>query len=423
MVTQPIIANSNTADLKQASLLHAIGASIFIDMFEGRRDAYFLDIENGTNPLSALAFRLTNGANDTVNYFLGNDLAPTPTIDEVIAAPGAHFSRLLIGTNVDTDRAIAEAPQQEAEIRAGVQRRTEQGAALAQVIASAVNADKDTRLAFDVYLRTSRDNAVNRVREESERTQTVSDSFFERLIRGFGDFVIDGLFAQPRRSGDNKRVSKEIHEYNYLSQEKIASYGTEVLGRTDPEGFTHLEVAMNLLRVNFERYADQAPGLQPGSGISQIQSIDALFEDGEWLIPAGTTEASFFSYGDFIDSYHMRKLLAELKKLVQGSRADNLTAFFRRQGTTRAEFLNNSLFRLAPNGFISNAANELLINAHGNPTRPVREFIGTLEVVQAFLGEGEFEGRVDQGPLLRFSAPQPSPAPQPNLEVETESEN
>lgn len=423
MVTQPIIANSNTADLKQASLLHAIGASIFIDMFEGRRDAYFLDIENGTNPLSALAFRLTNGANDTVNYFLGNDLAPTPTIDEVIAAPGAHFSRLLIGTNVDTDRAIAEAPQQEAEIRAGVQRRTEQGAALAQVIASAVNADKDTRLAFDVYLRTSRDNAVNRVREESERTQTISDSFFERLIRGFGDFVIDGLFAQPRRSGDNKRVSKEIHEYNYLSQEKIASYGTEVLGRTDPEGFTHLEVAMNLLRVNFDRYADQAPGLQPGSGISQIQSIDALFEDGEWLIPAGTTEASFFSYGDFIDSYHMRKLLAELKKLVQGSRADNLTSFFRRQGTTRAEFLNNSLFRLAPNGFISNAANELLINAHGNPTRPVREFIGNLEVVQAFLGEGEFEGRVEQGPLLRFSAPQPSPAPQPNLEVETESEN
>ena len=272
-------------------------------------------------------------------------------------------------------------------------------------------------------LRTSRDNAVNRVREESERTQMVSDNFFERLIRGFGDFVIDGLFAQPRRSGDNKRVSKEIHEYNYLSQEKIASYGTNVLGRTNPEGFTHLEVAMQLLRVNFERYSEEQPGLQPGSGISQIESINALFSEGEWLIPAGTTEASFFSYGDFIDSYHMRKLLAELKKLVQGSRADNLTAFFRRQGTTREEFLDNSLFRLAPNGFISNAANELLINAHGNPTRPVREFISTLEVVQAFQGSGEFEGRVEQGPLLRFTAPQPSSAPQPNLEVETESEN
>ena len=423
MVTQPIIANSNTADLKQASLLHAIGASIFIDMFEGRRDAYFLDIENGTNPLSALAFRLTNGANDTVNYFLGNDLAPTPTIDEVIAAPGAHFARLLIGTNVDTDRAIAEAPQQEAEIRAGVQRRTEQGAALAQVIASAVNADKDTRLAFDVYLRTSRENAVNRVREESERTQTVSDNFFERLISGFGDFVIAGLFAQPRRSGDNKRVSKEVHEYNYLSQEKIASYGTNILGRTDPEGFTHIEVAMMLLRLNFDRASEGLPGLIPGSGISEIQAVNALVEDDFFEVPPNITEASFFSYGDFIDSYHMRKLLAELKKLVQGSRVDNLTAFFRRQGTTREEFLDNTLHRLAPNGFISNAANELLLNEVANPTRPVREFIDSIEAVQAFLGEGDNQGVVPQGPLLRFTGSQPSASPTPNLEVEPESEN
>ena len=122
-----------------------------------------------------------------------------------------------------------------------------------------------------------------------------------------------------------------------------------------------------------------------------------------------------YSYGNFIDSYHMRRLLAELKKLVQDSRLDNVTGFLRRSGTTRAQFLNNTLFRLAPNGFISAAGNEFIINEFLNPTRPVREFVAQHEVVQAFLPGGNANA-VSEGPLLTFTNPPPRAArQQPNL--------
>ena len=412
MVAIPIIANQNTDRLKQSSLLHAIGASLFIDIFEGRRDAYFLDIENNVPASHALAFRLSNGANDTVNYFLGRPLQPTPTIQEIIDNPQQHLNRLMIGTNVDIDRAIAAAPDRENDLRAGLQVRSDQGAGLAQVIASAINADKATRNAFDEFLRTARDNAVSAVRDQAERTAGVSDTFFERLINGFSEFVQEGLFARPRRSGDGRRVSKEVHEYNYLSQTIIESYGNEILGRQRSEGFTHLQVALRLLEVNFARPADEEPGLQTGSESVQFDQLDEV-SDGVFLdLPDEIFDAANFSYGNFIDSYHMRRLLAELKKLVQDTRLDNVTGFLRRAGTTRSEFLDNTLFRLAPNGFISAAGNELVVNHFLNPTRPVRDFVRQHEVVQAFLPGGA-NNAVAQGPLLTFTNPPPRATPQP----------
>ena len=415
MVAIPIISNQNTDRLKQSSLLHAIGASLFIDIFEGRRDAYFLDIENNVPASHALAFRLSNGANDTVNYFLGRPLQPTPTVMEVINNPQQHLNRLMIGTNVDINRAIAAAPDRENDIRAGLQVRSDQGAGLAQVIASAINADKATRNAFDDFLRSARDNAIAAVRDQAERTVGVSDTFFERLINGFSEFVQEGLFARPRRSGDGRRVSKEVHEYNYLSQTVIESYGNEILGLERSEGFTHLQVALRLLEINFARVHDEEPGLQVGSEASEFDEIDNL-SDGVFLeAPEEIFDANNFSYGNFIDSYHMRRLLAELKKLVQDSRLDNVTGFLRRSGTTRAQFLDNTLFRLAPNGFISAAGNELILNHFANPTRPVREFVAQHEVVQAFLPGGE-NNAVAQGPLLTFTNPPPRAAPrQENL--------
>lgn len=422
MVATPTIANQNTDQLKTASILHAIGASFFIDLFEGRREAYFLDVENGVPQGQALAFRLSNTADDTVNYFLGNQLAESPTVEEVIANPTPFFLRLAIGSGVDTRRAIRERPDQESDIRAGIQRRAEQGAALAQVIASAVNADKDTRNAFDTFLRTSRNNAIEMVESTAQRAVTVSDNFFERLINGFSEFVQEGLFARPRRSGDGKRVSKEVHEFNYLSQTVIRSYGEELFGDVRENGWTHLDVALWLLRLNFQRAREQQlPGLQIG-GDADVEGIDALI-DGEFFdVPDEMFDPANYSYGNFIDSYHMRKLLAELKKLVQGTRADNVTDLLRRQGQTRNEFLNNTLHRLAPNGFISLAANEFLINAVGNPPRPVRDYIASTEAVQAFLPGNEPEG-VPQGTLLQFSAPAPAPTPTPNLTDVNESAN
>ena len=418
MVRIPTIANDATMRRKESSVLQQIGITLFLDLIETKKEAYFLDVENGTNPAGAFAFRLANGANDTLNFFLGEPLAPTPTVQEVIDNPTAHFQRAMIGTNLDVRRAVAMDPGREAEINSGLQRRRAAGESLIQVIANAVNADKATRAAFDSYLIRARDFAIDQVEAAAARAAGSLDENIGRIVTSLADFVIDAAFARQRRTGDNKRVSKEIHEYNYLSQVKIESYGTDILGEQNPDGFTHLEVALLLLRLNFFRPQDELPGLQAGSDADNFDLVDEFREGPFFTLDNSAFDASAFSYGNFIDSYHMRKLLAELKKLVQATRVDNVTEFLRRSGQTRNEFLNNQLHRLDPIGFISLAGNEFILNQFGNPTRPVREFVSQNEAVQPFNGAGAFVDSVPEGPLLRFAGAPPRIRTTPNLEVE-----
>ena len=402
MAEIPRFNNVATARRKESSLLHAIGAGLFIDLFNARKEAYFLDLEDGTNAAAALTFRLTNGANDTVNFFTGTPLANTPTVQEVIDNPTAHFQRLAIGTNIDVRAAIAEAPDQEQAIRSGLQERRTRGDGLAQVIANAVNADKDTRTAFDTYLINARENAQAAIDSVSENALAGANEVTRRLITGFTDFVSDALFAQPRKTGDGKRVSKEQHEYNYLSQTTISSYGPTLFNETPEGGWTHLDVALRLIQWNIERSTEELPGLfgGPDAGNSGIQDF---FTGQEGFLSVDPDEflGKNFSYGNFIDSYHMRRLLAELKKLVQSTRADNVTAFITSSGQTRGEYLDNRLRRIVPNGFITLAANELFINRFDNPPRPVRAFIDATQVIQPFLPPG-FEN-FPEGSPLQFS--------------------
>lgn len=402
MVRIPPINSDVTMRRKESSVLQQIGIALFLDLIETKKEAYFLDVDMGTNPFGALAFRLANGANDTVNFFMGEPLAPTPTVQEIIDNPTQHFQRLMIGTNLDVRRAVAASPQQESEINSGLQRRRSQGESLVQVIANAVNADKDTRRAFDSYLIRARDFAIEQAEAAAERAVGGLDENIGRLVSGLADFVIDAAFATPRRSGDGKRVSKEQHEYNYLSNEIIQAYGNTQFGITLDEGWTHMQVALQLLRLNFNRAQDEQPGLQLG-GDPDFEGIEDIVNGPFFDLDNDLFFHSRFSYGDFIDSYHMRRLLAELKKLVQGTRVDNVSEFLRRSGTTREEFLNNQLHRLSPTGFISLAANEFILNNFANPTRPVRTFVDQREAVQPFIPEGEDTPSVPEGPLLRFA--------------------
>ena len=405
MVQIPRINNQATANRKEASILQQIGITLFLDALEQRKEAYFLDVDNGTNQAGALAFRLMNGANDTVNYFLGQPLAPTPTVQDIIDNPNAHFRRMMIGTNLDVRRAVAEAPDQETAIKSGLQARRTQGDALAQVIGNAINADKDVRRAFDSYIIQAREFAIDAVRNITEAATSGQDENIARLINGLSEFVIDAAFARPRRSGDGKRVSKEIHEYNYLSQEKIKAYGFEQFGVIQEEGFTHLEVALLLLKLNFNRGDfGTGPGLKPGKD-AIAPAFENIESDGAFNPTDNELDPTNFSYGNFIDSYHMRRLLAELKKIVQSTRLDNVSDFLSNTGMNRPSFINNLLHRLSPAGFISLAANEFIINHRGNPTRPVRKFVDSTEVVQAGFPDG-FDGNVDEGPLLTFVAGQ-----------------
>lgn len=406
MVRIPPINNDATARSSITQFIQQIGITLFLDLVEEKKEAYFLDVENGVNPAGAIAFRLTNNPNDILNFFTGQPLTPTPTVQEVIQNPVANFQRLMVGTNLDVRRAIEADPDSAPAINAGLQQRRSAGESLVQVITNAVNADKETRRMFDQYLRDARDFAIDQVQNATVGAVAGLDENLGRLVTGLSDFVIEAAFARQRRSGDGRRVSKEVHEYNYLSQTVIESYGTDILGVQNEAGFTHLQVALLLLQRNFTRPADEEPGLVLGSEASQFPVIQDIADELFFDIPPETFDANNFSYGNFIDSYHMRRLLAELKKLVQDSRLDNITDFLRRSGTTRPAFLNNTLFRLAPNGFISAAGNEFIINSFLNPTRPVRDFVAQNEIVQAFLPGGD-DNRVAEGPLLTFTNPAP----------------
>ena len=386
MVSIPQINNQQTANRKQSSVLQSIGITILLDLLESQKEAYFIDVENGVNPLGALAFRSIMGPPDALKYLLGQPLIPTPTVQEVIDDPITMIRRLNVLTNVDVRAAIAEDPSQESAVMSGLQARRQSGSALAQAIANAVNADKDVRQVFDTHLINARENLVKLAAQATEAAVGGLDEGIGRLISSLSEFFIEAPFAKPRRSGDNKRVSKEKHEFDYLSGTIIDSYGNEVLGVPSEIGFTHLDVALLLLGVNFDRPNNGITGIGVGTELP-AEIATEISEQGLFNIPSTYFDATNFSYGDFIDSYNMRKLLAELKKLVQSTRVDNVGEFIRSTGTTRPEYISNILSRLAPNGYISLAANEFVLNQFGNPTKPVRRYIDTTNAAEAvFLG-------------------------------------
>ena len=410
MVRVPPINNQQTANRKMFNVLQNVGVSLFMDLIEAKKEAYFLDVESGSNPFGAFAFRLINGANDTVNFLTGRPLAETPTVQDVIDNPLDHFRRLMIGTNIDVRAAVAEAPERESEIMSGLQERREAGESLAQVVANAVNADKNVRTQFDAYMINAREFAVDALTQGAVLATSTLDENLARLVDGLSEFFIDARFARPRRSGDGRRVSKEKHEYDYLSQTIISSYPDELFGVPGEGGFTHLHVALILLQRNFENVPNRT-GLVPDPAfIPLFNSLDTDITAGtnseRFSIPPEVFEPSEFSYGNFIDSYHMRRLLAELKKIVQDSRLDNISEFLRVSGRTRGEYIENILGRLSPAGFIQAAASEFINNTFRNPTRPVREFHRNNQLVQIeFVGDDITVN--DVGPLIPFR-PEPT---------------
>ena len=385
MVRIPPITNEATMRRKESGIIQQIGITLFLDLLEEKKEAYFLDVDNGTNQIGALAFRLANGANDTLNFLLGEPLAETPTVQDVVDNPLPHFQRLMIGTNLDVRRAVAEDPGQASQISAGLQRRRAAGETLVQVIANAVNADKDTRTAFDSYLIQARELAIQAVEQVTVTAVSGLDENIARLVNGLSDFVIEAAFARPRRTGDGKRVSKEIHEFNYLSQQVITTYGPEQLGQIREPGWTHLDIALTLIQTMVQRGVNGETGLAPGVDIPSSNFVQ-IVGDNLGDAPADLYDPARFSYGNFVDSYHLRRLLAELKKLVQASRADNVLDALRTGGGSREQYINDILLSKPPQ-FVVAAANELFINFFENPDRPVRETIDSTELVQVFIGE------------------------------------
>ena len=390
MVTLPIIQSTPTSNKFVQSILHGVGVEILLTSLEARRDAFFLDIENDVNPISAFAFRLSNGANDNLNLLRGIELSPTPSIDEIRARPIEHFGRLIIGTNVHTDAVIAEANDSEIPaLRQSIENAKQNGAALAQSIASAVNADKVVRTAFDSYLSNARQATETAVREIGRNAENSSADIFKPFVSAITDFIAESLFANPRKSGDGKRVSKELHEYNYLNRpvltydgipDELASIMGDLITGIPAGDVSHIQVMLFLMKLQFFKGDNDAFGLGIGSDAQGVVIQDILRND------LGIFDNDGFSYGNFVDAFHVRKLLAELKKLVQSVRAANVKEVLTIRGITQAEYLWEILLSLPP-AFFRNAAADIVAIEVLNE-RQVRKFVAGSEIVAPVNNDG-----------------------------------
>ena len=384
MVTLPVIANTGTTNNLVEAVLSAVGAEVFTEYLEARQDAFFLDIDRGANPAVALAFRLANGFNDNLNFFRGIELAEIPTVDEIRANPFQHFSRLVVGTNVLADEIAAFAPDGEQDsFRRSFDNAKQNGTNLVQSIASAVNADKVVRDAFDSYLRDARDTTQSAIAQLGTNAETGAPDILKPFINSFTGFISDALFAKPRKSGDGKRVSKELHEYNYLNRpvktyggipDDLAAVFADILPDIPTGDVSHIQVMLFLLKLQFIKGSYDAFGLGLGSDPQGVVLND--IENDNFSI----FENSGFSYGNFVDAYNARKLLAELKKIVQSVRAANVKEVLTIRGITQSEYVWEILLSLPPAFFRNSAADIVAIEVLNE--RQVRKFVAGSEIVQ-----------------------------------------
>ena len=391
MVTLPLIANTGTTNNLVEAVLSAVGAEVFTEYLEARQDAFFLDIDRGANPAVALAFRLANGFNDNLNFFRGIELAEIPTVEDIRANPFQHFSRLVVGTNVLADEIAAFAPDGEQDsFRRSFDNAKQNGTNLVQSIASAVNADKVVRDAFDSYLRDARDTTQSAIAELGTNAETGAPDILKPFINSFTGFISDALFAKPRKSGDGKRVSKELHEYNYLNR-PVKTYDgipgqlieTEIgqFFNDIPTGdVSHIQVMLYLMKLQFIKGTIGAFGLGIGSDAQGVVIEDITRDDFKIFDFDG------FSYGNFVDAYNVRKLLAELKKIVQSVRAANVKEVLTIRGVTQHDYLWEILLSLPP-AFFRNAGADIVAIEVLNQ-RQVRKFVAGSEIVSPINNDG-----------------------------------
>ena len=380
MVAIPPVTNTASSDRFTTSLIQALGLNIYLDLFEQRKEAFFLDIEDGNGVATSFAWRLVQQPADWLQYFRGEPLLRVPTVQEVIDNPDPHFRRLKIASSNDIRRVVAEFPDDAGTIMASLQGRRTQGDSLAQVITNAVNADKDVRSAFDSYVISARESGIAIIENLASATAQVTPTNLQSLVTDFSEFVIEAAFARQRRSGDGRRVSKEPHEFQYLANTVIRSYGPQILGQTRELGWTHIDVALRLIQFNIFRVNDEEAGITQGSNFADFDILRDQFENLQGL-PNSCFDQANYSEGEFINSYNFRRLLARLKNIVQDTRLDNVIDVIRSTGRTRGQFIDEALQDL-PRGLIAQAANDLVINKFLNPSRPVRQFINSTEVVQ-----------------------------------------
>lgn len=305
--------------------------------------------------------RASNYAQAALDYDAEQTLPPS---EEIGVRLRDFFRTIVVADDSHTEAAVAADPGNEAAIRRGIEAMRTNGSQLFQQIVNLANGDKTSGRELSELvgelLESTRETTVATVPPVVDGLVETAGNFIEGVV----DFFVEGRFARPRRSGDGKRVSKEIHEYNYL-QSPVLTYTHNLnLETTSPR--SHIQFALDILRSRFVLSQNgQVGGFTSSVDTASIEGLE------DWLVvdvDISAFDASKFSYGNFVDCYNFRQLLADLKKLVQSVRGANVKSILQLMDeTTQGEFIVRIVNEWSASQLVL-AASEIALIHLSNPT-------------------------------------------------------
>ena len=188
------------------------------------------------------------------------------------------------------------------------------------------------------------------------------NSFFDDVARTLGD-VSNALFGSPRRSSDGARTSREEHEYRYCMSPRV-SFGGPAAGQSDsnvPFGdFSYVQAAINVIISSLVRGTNNGPN---SISISE-QSLDTISNGKVGSIGDLSERATDFSYGNWVDSPCMRRLISGIKRLVRLARSANAKEIVRlTTGQDQSQFIATLVSNIGVQNFAQAAIEYIRVSS------------------------------------------------------------
>ena len=165
----------------------------------------------------------------------------------------------------------------------------------------------------------------------------------------------------PRRSSDHALVSREPHEYQYCSETPLKTLimfggaGDIPSESTGADGGTYLDAAIAIIRDGLQKAIDGVAD-ENGHMFTINSDLTAVFEnsipdseDFEGIMGGLNFTRRGFSFGNWVDSPNIRKLIERIRKTVRLARSENGSMFIRDLfGQSLDEFVHEQLLTHFP---------------------------------------------------------------------------
>lgn len=224
------------------------------------------------------------------------------------------------------------------------------------------------------------------------------NSFFDDVARTLGDVSV-AVFGRPRRSSDGARTSREEHEYRYCMSPRV-SFGGPTAGQSNSEirfgDFSYVQTAIFIIISALRRGGDARP-----NSISISENSLEVISDGKITSLDGLSDtASEFSYGNWVDSPCMRRMISGLKRLVRLARSANAKEIVRlTTNSNQVDFIATLVNSVGVENFAQAAIEYIRVSAdvRAPNSRQEKESIrATLDVSSELVIVRDSEGNVIQ---------------------------